>query len=94
MSTGHDVFSNSTFRNCQTLSCTIIDTWSISCGNLGKPNKSIREVVIWVESKQKKQKIFEIMKSKQYFKPPVVVFVISRVADLLSEAITAATGLE
>ncbi|VAI15001.1 unnamed protein product [Triticum turgidum subsp. durum] len=93
MSTGHDVFSNSTFINCQTLSYTMIDTWSISCGNLGKPNKSIREVVIWVESKQK-QKIFEIMKSKQYFKPPAVVFVSSRVGDLLSEAITAATGLE
>ena len=94
MSTGHDVFSNSTFINCQTLSYTMIDTWSISCGNLGKPNKSIREVVIWVESKQKKLNIFEIMKSKQYFKPPAVVFVSSSVGDLLSEAITAATGLE
>ena len=70
------------------------DTWSISCGNPGKPNKSIREVVIWVESKQKKLNIFEIMKSKQYFKPPAVVFVSSSVGDLLSEAITAATGLE
>ena len=67
----------------------------ISCGNPGKPNKSVRQVVIWVESKQKKQKIFEIIKSKQHFKPPAVVFVSSRVgADLLSEAITAATGLE
>ena len=94
MSTGHDVFSNSTFINCQTLSYTMIDTWSISCGNLGKPNKSIREGVIWVESMQKKNKIFEIMKIKQYFKPPAVVFVSSRVGDLLSEAITAATGLE
>ncbi|XP_044419403.1 DEAD-box ATP-dependent RNA helicase 41 isoform X2 [Triticum aestivum] len=34
----------------------------ISCGNPGKPNKSVRQVVIWVESKQKKQKIFEIIK--------------------------------
>ncbi|KAI4983767.1 hypothetical protein ZWY2020_025633 [Hordeum vulgare] len=34
----------------------------ISCGSPGKPNKSVRQVVIWVESKQKKQKIFEIIK--------------------------------
>jgi ATP-dependent RNA helicase DDX59 len=67
----------------------------VSCGNPSRPNKSVKQVVIWVESKQKKQKIFEIMKSKQHFKPPAVVFVSSRVgADLLSEAITVATGLE
>ncbi|KAF6992938.1 hypothetical protein CFC21_009889 [Triticum aestivum] len=57
----------------------------ISCGNPGKPNKSVGQVVVWVESKHKKQKFFEIMKSKKH----------SRVgAGLLSEAITAATGLE
>jgi ATP-dependent RNA helicase DDX59 len=68
---------------------------SISCGNPNRPNKLVKQVVIWVESKKKKQKIFEIMKSKQHFKPPAVVFVSSRVgADLLSEAITVATGLE
>ncbi|KAL6888298.1 hypothetical protein ACP4OV_009324 [Aristida adscensionis] len=67
----------------------------ISCGNPSRPNKAVKQVVIWVESKQKKQKLFEIMKSKQHFKPPAVVFVSSRVgADLLSEAITVATGLE
>ncbi|KAM0920990.1 hypothetical protein ACQ4PT_007206 [Festuca glaucescens] len=67
----------------------------ITCGNPSRPNKSVKQVVIWVESKQKKQKFFEIMRSKQHFKPPAIVFVSSRVgADLLSEAITAATGLE
>uniref|UniRef100_A0ACD5Z5D5 Uncharacterized protein n=1 Tax=Avena sativa TaxID=4498 RepID=A0ACD5Z5D5_AVESA len=67
----------------------------ITCGNPSRPNKSVKQVVIWVESKQKKQKIFEVMTSKQHFKPPAIVFVNSRVgADLLSEAITAATGLE
>lgn len=67
----------------------------ISCGNPNRPNKSVKQVVIWVETKQKKQKILEIMKSKQHFKPPAVIFVSSRVgADLLSEALTAAIGLE
>jgi len=46
----------------------------ISCGNPSRPNKSVKQVVIWVESKKKKQKIFEIIKSKQHFKPPAVVF--------------------
>ncbi|KAK3156304.1 hypothetical protein QOZ80_2AG0105420 [Eleusine coracana subsp. coracana] len=35
----------------------------VSCGNPSRPNKSVKQVVIWVESKQKKQKIFEILKT-------------------------------
>ncbi|KAJ6847830.1 DEAD-box ATP-dependent RNA helicase 41 [Iris pallida] len=67
----------------------------VSAGKPSKPNDSVKQVVIWVESKQKKQKLFEILKSKQHFTPPVVVFVASRLgADLLSEAITNATGLK
>ncbi|KAJ6805670.1 DEAD-box ATP-dependent RNA helicase 41 [Iris pallida] len=67
----------------------------VSTGKPSKPNVSVKQVVIWVESKQKKQKLFEIFKSKQHFTPPVVVFVASRLgADLLSEAITNATGLK
>lgn len=66
----------------------------VSSGKSSKPTESVKQVVIWVESKRKKQKLFEILKSKQHFRPPVVVFVSSRLgADLLSEAITAATGL-
>lgn len=62
---------------------------------LGKPVESVKQVVIWVDSKHKKQKLFEILTSKQHFKPPVVVFVESRLgADLLSEAIYVATGLK
>lgn len=66
--------------------------------SVGKPNKptgSVKQVAIWVESKQKKQKLFDILTSKQHFKPPVVVFVSSRFgADLLSEAIEITTGLK
>ncbi|OAY73658.1 DEAD-box ATP-dependent RNA helicase 41 [Ananas comosus] len=59
-----------------------------------RPNKSVKQIVIWVDPKQKKQKLFEILMSKQHFKPPTVVFVGSRLgADLLSQAITVATGL-
>ena len=67
----------------------------ISVGKSNRPNRAVRQLAIWVESKQKKQKLFDILTSKQHFKPPVVVFVGSRLgADLLSEAITITTGLK
>ncbi|WOL15306.1 DEAD-box ATP-dependent RNA helicase 41 [Canna indica] len=67
----------------------------ISVGKSNKPSNSVKQVVIWVESKKKKQKLFEILMSKDHFNPPAVVFVGSRLgADLLSEAITTATGLK
>lgn len=71
------------------------DLIHVSCGKPSRPCKSVKQVVIWVESKQKKQKLFEILTSKQHFKPPVVVFVGSRLgAELLAEAITVVTGLQ
>ncbi|XP_043696164.1 DEAD-box ATP-dependent RNA helicase 41 isoform X2 [Telopea speciosissima] len=67
----------------------------VSTGKPNRPNSSVKQVVIWVESKHKKQKLFEILMSKQHFKPPVVVFVSSRLgADLLSEAIIVMTRLK
>ncbi|KAI3793711.1 hypothetical protein L1987_36332 [Smallanthus sonchifolius] len=67
----------------------------ITVGKINKPNQAVKQVVIWVESTRKKQKLFDILTSKHHFKPPVIVFVGSRLgADLLSEAITVTTGLK
>ncbi|KAI3799428.1 hypothetical protein L1987_34726 [Smallanthus sonchifolius] len=67
----------------------------ITVGKINKPNQAVKQVVIWVESTRKKQKLFDILTSKQHFKPPVIVFVGSRLgADLLSEAISVTTGLK
>lgn len=67
----------------------------VIAGNPNLPTNSVKQVVIWIESKQKKRKLFEILTSKQHFKPPAVVFVASRLgADLLSEAIMVTTGLK
>lgn len=67
----------------------------ITVGKVNKANESVKQVAIWVESKKKKQKLFEIFGSSQHFKPPVIVFVGSRVgADLLCEAIRVTTGLK
>ncbi|KAK6164251.1 hypothetical protein DH2020_001115 [Rehmannia glutinosa] len=71
------------------------DLTLISVGKPNKPSEAVKQLAIWVESNKKKQKLFDILTSKQHFKPPVVVFVGSRIgADLLSEAITMATGIK
>lgn len=67
----------------------------ISVGKPDKPNHAVKQIAIWVEPKHKKQKLFDILSSKQHFKPPVVVFVASRLgADLLADAITITTGIK
>ncbi|XP_026426460.1 DEAD-box ATP-dependent RNA helicase 41-like isoform X2 [Papaver somniferum] len=67
----------------------------VTAGKDNGTNKSVKQIAIWVESKHKKRKLFEILMSQQHFKPPVVVFVGSRLgADLLSEAITVTTGIK
>ncbi|KAK6942052.1 DEAD/DEAH box helicase domain [Dillenia turbinata] len=67
----------------------------ISVGNPNRPTKSVKQLAIWVEPKQKKQKLFDILMSKLHFTPPAVVFVGSRLgADLLSNAITVTTGIK
>ncbi|KAL4393743.1 hypothetical protein AHAS_Ahas02G0082500 [Arachis hypogaea] len=39
----------------------------ISAGKVNSPNKAVKQVAIWVESKQKKQKLFEILKPLPQF---------------------------
>lgn len=66
----------------------------ITVGEPNKPNKAVKQLAIWVESKQKKQKLFDILTSQKHFKPPVVIYVGSRLgADLLANAITVVTGV-
>ena len=79
----------------KTASLMARDLVHISEGTSSRPSGSVTQLAIWVEAKYKKKKLFDVLKSKQHFKPPAVVFVESRVgADLLSEEITLATGLK
>lgn len=71
------------------------DVAVVSVGKPNCPNKAVKQVPIWVGSKQKKQKLFDILTSKQHFMPPVAIYVGSRLgADLLSNAITVTTGIK
>ncbi|XP_072982284.1 DEAD-box ATP-dependent RNA helicase 41 [Typha latifolia] len=89
------MFSATISQEVEKMANTIAkDLIYIYSGKPSRSSKSVKQIAIWVESKQKKKKLFEILMSKQHYKPPVVVFVGSRVgADLLSEAINVATGL-
>jgi ATP-dependent RNA helicase DDX59 len=71
------------------------DLIHISCAKANEPNKSVKQIAIWVESNQKKKKLFEILSSPRHFKPPAVIFVGSRLgSELLSDSITVSTGLK
>lgn len=61
----------------------------ISVGLSGLPNKSIKQIVLWVEDVSKKKKLFSIIEDSKHFLPPVLIFVDSKIgADMLSESIT------
>lgn len=58
------------------------------CISVGLPNDSVKQIVLWVEDKSKKKRLFSILLDSKHFMPPVVVFVDSKMgADLLAEAI-------
>lgn len=67
----------------------------ISVGTPRQPNRAVHQIILWVETKNKKKKLFEILKSRVHYRPPVVVFVNSRMgSDLLAEAIRTVTGIQ
>ncbi|KAL8161475.1 hypothetical protein V2J09_012964 [Rumex salicifolius] len=71
------------------------DLFIISVGRPNKPSSAVKQIPIWVETKKKKQKLFDILTSKQHFKPPAIVFVASKMgADLLCDAISVTTGIK
>jgi ATP-dependent RNA helicase DDX59 len=50
---------------------------------------------MWVEDSRKKNKLFEILQNPQYYHPPLIVFVDSKVgAEMLADAIEKVVGIE
>ena len=65
----------------------------VSVGPSGLPNKSVKQIVLWVEEASKKKKLFSILSDRKHFVPPSVIFVESKVgADMLCEAIRQVRG--
>ncbi|XP_077863689.1 putative ATP-dependent RNA helicase DDX59 [Saccoglossus kowalevskii] len=66
----------------------------VSLGKPSMPNEAVRQIILWVEEPSKKKKLYSILQDPKYFKPPMVVFVESRVgADFLAEAIHKICGV-
>ncbi|XP_077989149.1 putative ATP-dependent RNA helicase DDX59 [Glandiceps talaboti] len=66
----------------------------VSVGEPSMPNEAVRQIIIWVEEPSKKKKLYSILQDPKYFKPPMVVFVESRVgADLLAASVYKVCGL-
>ncbi|KAF9279612.1 DEAD (Asp-Glu-Ala-Asp) box polypeptide 59 [Linnemannia elongata] len=54
------------------------------------PSSKIKQTIIWVENDSKKKQLFSLLKDPKYYRPPVLIFVESRVgADLLASTIQA-----
>lgn len=54
------------------------------------PSSKIKQTIMWVENDSKKKQLFLLLKDPKYYRPPVLIFVESRVgADLLASAIQA-----
>lgn len=57
-------------------------------GSPSAPTDSVKQVVLWVEDKSKKKRLFSILQDSKHFRPPIVVFVDSKMgADLLAETV-------
>ncbi|XP_068694300.1 probable ATP-dependent RNA helicase DDX59 [Montipora foliosa] len=66
----------------------------ILVGSPSAPTESVKQVVLWVEDKSKKKRLFSILQDSKHFRPPIVVFVDSKMgADLLAEAVQEVCGI-
>lgn len=66
----------------------LVNSVFISVGSPSAPSASVKQIVLWVEDKSKKKRLFSILQDSKHFRPPVVVFVDSKMgADLLAEAV-------
>lgn len=69
-------------------SCYLTSPAFISVGLPSTPNMDVKQVILWVEDKSKKKRLFSLLNDSKYFFPPILVFVDSRIgADMLAEAI-------
>lgn len=60
----------------------------VSVGTSGVTNEAVNQILMWVEDVSKRKKLFSILCEPKHFRPPVLVFVESKLgADMLCEAI-------
>ncbi|KAK9719980.1 hypothetical protein K7432_004428 [Basidiobolus ranarum] len=84
------MFSATIPSNIERITKTSLNSNSVQI-NVGKPrmpNESVKQTFMWVENASKKKQLFSILNDPKYFRPPVIIFVDSKIgADLLAQAI-------
>eukprot|EP00794_Sanderia_malayensis_P009983 gene9983-11005_t len=66
----------------------------VSVGEPCLPNKSVKQIILWVEEATKKKRLFDVITDKRHFCPPAIVFVDSKIgADMLAEATSKVCGV-
>ena len=55
----------------------------INVGKPSNPTEKVKQVILWVENDSKKKKLVSILQDKRFKKPPVLVFVESKLGALL-----------
>lgn len=60
----------------------------VSVGPPSTPNRMVKQIILWVEEKSKKKRLFDLVNDKRHFLPPVLIFVDSKIgADMLADAL-------
>lgn len=70
------------------------DPIAVTVGRLSAPTATVKQTVLWVENASKKKQLFSLIKNPKYFRPPLIVFVDSKVgAELLATTIEKKCGV-
>eukprot|EP00899_Mesostigma_viride_P005480 jgi/Mesvir1/14933/Mv05522-RA.2 len=68
--------------------------WQQDASSIDGPSGSLEELVLWVDERQKKDKLFQILTDRRHYHPPVLVFVASKIgAEMLASSVTKKCGV-
>eukprot|EP00850_Spirogloea_muscicola_P018427 SM000168S02626 [mRNA] locus=s168:241567:246578:+ [translate_table: standard] len=90
------MFSATIPQNIQDFAKTIMNSpLIVTVGKADSVTPAVQQTVIWVENKDKRQKLFDIFADPKHFHPPTLVFVESRLgAEMLASSIRQATSVK
>eukprot|EP00899_Mesostigma_viride_P005482 jgi/Mesvir1/14935/Mv05522-RA.3 len=76
------------------LTNAVLVSVSKDASSIDGPSGSLEELVLWVDERQKKDKLFQILTDRRHYHPPVLVFVASKIgAEMLASSVTKKCGV-
>ncbi|XP_071964034.1 probable ATP-dependent RNA helicase DDX59 [Antedon mediterranea] len=88
------LFSATIPKATETLASTLLhNPIYISIGTPSTPSSSVKHTILWVEDPSKKKKLFGLLQDPKHYKPPLVIFVDSKLGcEMLSQTIKKICG--